>query len=99
MGRNFRNEGQLAVENFSGRSRAPDFPGGPVVRTLCFQCSGHSSIPGGSTKILHAMLYGQNNNNNKGRAAYLEAITFPPFYRSESQDLQNSCDIYIGQNV
>ena len=30
-----------------------DFPGGPVVKTLCFHCSGHGSIPGRGTKIPH----------------------------------------------
>ena len=28
-----------------------EFPGGPVVRTLCFHCRGPSSIPGWGTKI------------------------------------------------
>ena len=28
-----------------------DFPGGPVVRTLCFHCRGTVSIPGRGTKI------------------------------------------------
>ena len=33
-----------------------DFPGGPVVKTPCFQCSntgGAGSIPGWGTKIPH----------------------------------------------
>ena len=28
-----------------------DFPGGPVVKTLCLHCRGHGSIPGRGTKI------------------------------------------------
>ena len=45
VGRNFINEGQLAVENFSCKSRAPDFPGGPVVRTLSLHCKEHKFDP------------------------------------------------------
>ena len=37
-----------------------DFPGGPVVRTLCFHCRGMGSIPGWGIKILQAMWCGQN---------------------------------------
>ena len=37
-----------------------DFPGGPVVKTLCFQCRGAGSIPGRGTKIPHAVGHGQN---------------------------------------
>ena len=29
-----------------------EFPGGPVVKTQCFQCSGLGSTPGGETTIL-----------------------------------------------
>ena len=28
------------------------FPGGPVVKTLCFQCRGAGSIPGQGTKLI-----------------------------------------------
>ena len=31
-----------------------DFPGAPVVRTLCFHGRGPGSVPGQGTKILHA---------------------------------------------
>ena len=31
-----------------------DFPGGPVVKTLFFQCRRWGSIPGQETKIPHA---------------------------------------------
>ena len=36
-----------------------EFPGGPVVRTLCFHCRGTGSIPDLGTKIPHAAQYGQ----------------------------------------
>ena len=36
-----------------------DFPGNPVVRTLCFQCRVMALIPGQGTKIPHAMQCGQ----------------------------------------
>ena len=36
-----------------------DFPGGPVVKTLCFQCRGLGWIPGRGTKIPHAVQRGQ----------------------------------------
>ena len=32
-----------------------DFPGGPVVKTLCFQCRGTGSVPGQGTEIPHAV--------------------------------------------
>lgn len=31
------------------------FPGGPVVKTLCFHCRGTGSIPGQGTKIPHTV--------------------------------------------
>ena len=34
-----------------------EFPGGPVVRTLCFHCRSKDLIPGQATKILHAVEY------------------------------------------
>ena len=40
-----------------------DFPGGPVVKTLCFQCKG--SILGQGTNIPHAMPCGQENTKKK----------------------------------
>ena len=36
-----------------------DFPGGPVVKTLCFHCRWHGFEPGWGTKIPHAMQRGQ----------------------------------------
>ena len=35
-------------------TKAREFPGGPVVRTLRFHCWGPGSIPGWGTKILQA---------------------------------------------
>ena len=46
-----------------------DFPGGPVVKTPCFQCRGPRLIPGGRTKIPHAALQGQTKHPS------LQAIT------------------------
>ena len=40
-----------------------EFPGNPVVGTLCFCCLGLSSIPGQGTKIPQATWHGQKNNN------------------------------------
>jgi hypothetical protein len=44
-------------------------PGGPVVKTPCFQCRGPRLIPGGRTKIPHAALQGQTKHPS------LQAIT------------------------
>ena len=48
-----------------------EFPGFPVVRTMCFHCQGPSSVPGQGTKIPQAVQYSQkkkkckiNFNNN-----------------------------------
>ena len=37
------------------RDSEQDFPGGPVVKILSFQCSSAGSIPDWGTKISHAM--------------------------------------------
>ena len=43
-------------EQHEQRPRGLDFPGGPVVKTLHFQCREVSgSIPGWRTKLLHAV--------------------------------------------
>ena len=42
-----------------------NFPGGPVVKTLHFQCRGTGSIPGPGTKILQAMQQGQKKKGKK----------------------------------
>ena len=36
-----------------------DFPGSPVVKTLCFHCRVAGSIPGWGTGIAHAMRHDQ----------------------------------------
>ena len=43
-----------------------DFPGGPVVKTLCFQAGGSGSIPSHRTKILHAEPCSQKKNKHLG---------------------------------
>lgn len=40
-----------------------NFPVCPVVKTLCIQCGGFSSIPSWVTKIPHAMGGSQNKNS------------------------------------
>ena len=39
-----------------------EFPGGPVVKTQCFRCSGLGLIPGEGMKILQATQRGQKMN-------------------------------------
>ena len=36
-----------------------DFPGGPVVKTPCFQARGYGSIPGWGTNFPHALWHGE----------------------------------------
>ena len=52
-------QGYVGKHGVQSRDRRRDFPGSPVVKTLCFQCRGTGSIPGLGTKIPHAMLSGQ----------------------------------------
>ena len=40
-----------------------DFPGSPVIATLCFPCRGVGLIPGGVTKISHAVSHGHSKIN------------------------------------
>ena len=42
-----------------------DFPGGPVVKTLCFQCGDMGSIPGGGTKITLCHVVQQKKKQKK----------------------------------
>ena len=49
----------IQIDTETGLCR--EFPGGPVVRTLClFTVEGAGSIPGWGTKILQAARRGQN---------------------------------------
>ena len=41
-----------------------EFPGGPVVRTRCFHCSGTGAIPGWGTKIPQATQQGQKKKKS-----------------------------------
>jgi len=56
--------------------------GGPVVRTLCFHCTGTVSIPGQGIKILEAKGQGtpQKSDNSKPNC---------PFLASEIHRLRN----------
>ena len=42
-----------------------EFPGGPVVRTLCFHCWGPGSIPGQGTKIPQNVQRNQKRKKKK----------------------------------
>ena len=42
-----------------------EFPGGPVVRTLCFHCRGLDSVPGWGMKILQAKQYSPKREREK----------------------------------
>ena len=44
-----------------------DFPGGPVVKNLSFQCRGTGSIPGPGTQIPHAMQHSQKKKKKKAK--------------------------------
>ena len=44
--------------------KSMDFPGGPVVKTLSFQCRGTGSIPGPGTQIPHAMQHSQEKKKS-----------------------------------
>ena len=41
-----------------------NFPGGPVVKALCFKCKYTGSVPGWGAKILHATQHGMQKNIN-----------------------------------
>ena len=43
-----------SFENLAIRLKGRDFPGSPVVRTLCSQCRGHGFDPFWGNKMLHA---------------------------------------------
>ena len=62
--------GQGGQGKTEGQEAEPrDSPGGPVVKTLHFQCKGMGSISGQGTKIPHAMWQGQSIKQKK---AYLK---------------------------
>ena len=44
-----------------------EFPGGPLVKTWCFHCSGPGSILGWGTKISQAMWHGQKEKKSENR--------------------------------
>ena len=51
-----------------------DFPGGPVVRTLCSHCQGPGLIPGWGTKIPPAVLHGQKKKKDTNELIYKTEI-------------------------
>ena len=50
-----------------------EFPGGPVVRTQCFDCRGPGSILGWGTKIPQAAPHTQKKNRKKKKVKGLNA--------------------------
>ena len=44
-----------------------EFPGGPVVKTWCFHCSGPGSTLGWGTKISQATWHGQKEKKSENR--------------------------------
>ena len=46
---------QLSFFTSAKRQPAPDFSGGPLVKTPHFQCKGEGSNPGRETKVPHAI--------------------------------------------
>ena len=63
------------------KCQAWDFPGGPVAKTLCFQCRGIGSIPGQGTKIPHAVLHSQKkmpDSNTVTKIIMTMADTYGP---------------------
>ena len=57
-----------------------DFPGGPVVKTLCFTAAGVGSILGQGTKNLHVVRCGQRLKEKK-------KICFSPMMISDSPNI------------
>ena len=55
-----------------------DFPGGPVVGTLCFLCSGYGSIPGQGPEISQATWFSQKKErkNLSWLLNFLAPLTF-----------------------
>ena len=47
-----------------------DFPGSPVVKTLCFQHRGHGLDPWLGTKLLYAVWHGRKQNKIKNLKTY-----------------------------
>ena len=50
--------------------KLPELPGSPVVRALCFHCTGHRS-PGQGTKMPHTMWLDQKKRKKKNQIAKL----------------------------
>ena len=58
--------------------KLPGLPGSPVVRALCFHCSGHRS-PGQGTKIPHAKWLDQKKKKQNQMAKLLPKSTAKDF--------------------
>ena len=65
-----------------------EFPGGPVVRTLHFQCWGSGSIPGQGTKIPQATLQkkkGVGLQRKKGNSFWVDSFASTGYSQSSGQ--------------
>ena len=63
-----------------------EFPGGPVVRTRCFQCNGPGSIPGRGTKIPQAMQRGPKEKKKKKKERQEVEVIFSLTYSGGGGD-------------
>ena len=66
-----RSSGQI---NTFKKYQYREFPGGPVVRTLCFHCWGPGSILGWGTKTLQAVQWGQKKKKERKKYKYTYTI-------------------------
>ena len=80
-----------------------DFPGGPVIKIVCFQLNECGSIPSWGTKIPHATWHGKKKKEISSKGRNLTSH-FPfqiplskalAFYLNESWVVQPSRQIYV----
>ena len=64
------------LTNFVFKGSEWDFPGGPVVRTLCFHCRGPRFDPWVGAKILPATQHGQKRKKKKRKFKASESKFF-----------------------
>ena len=65
-----------------------DFPGGPVVKTPYFHCSGHGFVPGWETKILHATWH--SHKKKKKRKKEIKNLSLNGYTQIQSMSLCKS---------
>ena len=59
---------------WESKKGARDFPGGPVLRTLCFQLPSAGSAPRQGTKILQAVRCGHQKQEQRSQAGATEGV-------------------------